>query len=452
MSASFSLSRSALLNSEKIEPDLAISHKDSEKIIIFADMSDFRSKIDEIDARMARLFEERMAVVECIAQEKKASGRPVEDLEREKSMIEKRCSEISDERLKGYYAAFLRSVISVSKNYQTDIIHEAKMPGHDIIIERGSLSSAGRLLGICGGKVLVVTDSGVPAEYAKAVAASMQGRASEVLIHTFEQGETSKNLATYSDIAQALVSGGFTRSDAVVAVGGGVVGDLAGFVAATFMRGIRFYNVPTTLLSQVDSSIGGKTAIDFVGVKNIIGAFHMPVKVLIDPDTLATLPARQLHNGLVEAIKMGATSDASLFELIENSTDLLADTSEIIRLSLNVKQAVVCADPKEKGLRRVLNFGHTLGHAIEASCGGRYIHGEAVAIGMLPFADEPARSRIRRVLEKYGLPTSCDMDAAAIRDLISHDKKASGSEITVVRVSEIGSFRFEKINIQDLAL
>jgi 3-dehydroquinate synthase len=307
-------------------------------------------------------------------------------------------------------------------------------------------------LGICGGKVLVVTDSGVPAEYAKAVAASMQGRASEVLIHTFEQGETSKNLATYNEIAQALVSGGFTRSDAVVAVGGGVVGDLAGFVASTFMRGIRFYNVPTTLLSQVDSSIGGKTAIDFGGVKNIIGAFHMPVKVLIDPDTLATLPARQLHNGLVEAIKMGATSDASLFELIENSTDLLADASEIIRLSLNVKQAVVCADPKEKGLRRVLNFGHTLGHAIEASCGGRYIHGEAVAIGMLPFADEPARSRIRRVLDKYGLPTSCDMDAAAIRDLISHDKKASGSEITVVRVSEIGSFRFEKINIQDLAL
>ena len=234
MSASLSLSRSALLNSEKIEPDLAISHKDSEKIIIFADMSDFRSKIDEIDARMARLFEERMAVVECIAQEKKASGRPVEDLEREKSMIEKRCSEISDERLKGYYAAFLRGVISVSKNYQSDLIHEAKMPGHDIIIERGSLSSAGRLLGICGGKVLVVTDSGVPAEYAKAVAASMQGRASEVLIHTFEQGETSKNLATYNEIAQALVSSGFTRSDAVVAVGGGVVGDLAGFVAATF--------------------------------------------------------------------------------------------------------------------------------------------------------------------------------------------------------------------------
>ena len=415
-------------------------------------MTEERRIIDEIDSQMARLFEKRMAASEKIALYKKECGLPVEDLAREKEMIERRCAAISDERLRGFYGDFLKGVITVSKDYQTDIIYGAKTPCHDIIIKRGSLDDAGTLLGICGAKVMIVTDNGVPAEYAARVAASLEGRARETVIYTIPQGEANKNIDTYRSVMEALVDGGFTRSDAVIAVGGGVVGDLAGFAAATFMRGIRFYNVPTTLLSQVDSSVGGKTAIDFGGVKNIVGAFHMPVKVLIDPDTLATLPARQLHNGLVEAIKMGATSDAALFELIENSTDLIADAGEIIRMSLNVKQSVVKADPKEKGLRRVLNFGHTVGHAIEASSAGKYLHGEAVAIGMLCFAGGSAKARIRSVLEKYSLPTSCDADPAAVTALIAHDKKASADEITVVKVDEIGSFRFEKVNLQDLAI
>ena len=149
---------------------------------------------------------------------------------------------------------------------------------------------------------------------------------------------------------------------------------------------------------------------------------------------------------------MAATGDASLFSLIENSGDLLADSDEIIRRSLNFKQAVVGADPKEKGLRRVLNFGHTVGHAIESASGGEFIHGEAVSIGMLYFATGDAKERIRKVLAKYNLPTSCSIAQETLKALIAHDKKASGDEITVVKVDEIGSFRFEKVNLQDLAI
>ena len=415
-------------------------------------MTDERKIIDEIDSQMAQLFLQRMAAVEKIALYKKECGLPVEDLAREKEMIERRCEAIGNESLKGRYAEFLKSVIGISKDYQSEIICGAKTPCHNIIIQRGSLAQAGTLLGICGSKVMIVTDSGVPAQYAATVAESLKGRATEVIIHTFEQGESSKNIDTYKEILEALVEGGFTRSDAVVAVGGGVVGDLTGFAAATFMRGLRFYNIPTTLLSQLDSSIGGKTAIDFCGVKNIVGAFHMPCKVLIDSDTLRTLPKRQVMSGLAEAIKMAATSDAALFSIIADSADLMADIDEIIRRSLNVKHAVVKADPREKGLRRVLNFGHTVGHAIEAAAGGEYLHGEAVALGMLYFAGDTARDRILKVLHKYNLPTSHTIPAETLRALIAHDKKASGEVVTVVKVDEIGSFRFEKVNIQDLVL
>lgn len=401
---------------------------------------------------MASLFEQRMAVVEQIALEKKASGRAVDDPVREAEMMERRCSALKQKRLKKYYAAFLRSAIEVSKEYQTDIIDGAKMPGCNITIQRGALTSAAKLLETSGSRVMIVTDSGVPAQYPSKVEASLKAAGCQVHMVTIPQGEASKSLGSYATIMQALVDSGFTRTDTVVAVGGGVVGDLAGFVAATFMRGIRFCNIPTTLLSQVDSSVGGKTAIDFGGVKNIVGAFHMPARVLIDPDTLTTLPQRQLHNGLVEAIKMGATGDAELFELIENSGDLLSDAGEIISRSVNYKQAVVKADPREKGLRRVLNFGHTVGHAIEALGGGKYLHGEAVALGMMYFCGAEASQRIGRVLAKYNLPVSHDIAPESIRSLIAHDKKASGGNITVVKVDEIGSYRFEKVNIQDLAL
>lgn len=415
-------------------------------------MTEERRIIDKIDTEMARLFEQRMMAVKAIAMAKKASGAPVEDLKREKEMIAARSESIADPALRRYYGDFLRGVISVSKDYQTDLIFGEKMPCSDIIIDNGCISRAGELLGLDGGKVLVVTDTGVPSRYANTVSASIESKGAAVNICTVPQGEANKSLQSYAKILEALVEGGFTRTDSVVAVGGGVVGDMAGFAAATFMRGIRFFNIPTTLLSQVDSSIGGKTAIDFAGVKNIVGSFHFPSKVLIDPQTLSSLPLRQLHNGLAEAIKMGATGDAELFAIIEQSSDLHHDLPQIIRHCLNYKKSVVDADPREGGLRRVLNFGHTVGHAIEACSGGQYLHGEAVSLGMLYFAEGEARNRITNVLKRYNLPVSHNIPAQTLLDFISHDKKASGDKITVVKVAEIGSFSFETIAIKELPL
>ena len=323
---------------------------------------------------------------------------------------------------------------------------ELSEKSYDIIIERGALKKIGDLLPL-GRRVLVVTDSGVPSEYAKTVADA----AKDGYILTLPQGEENKNLGSFELILSALLEHSFTRTDCVVAVGGGVVGDMAGFAAACYMRGIDFYNIPTTLLSEVDSSIGGKTAVDYKGVKNIVGAFYQPKRVVIDPDTLKTLPTRHISAGLAEAIKMAATSDAALFEFIENSRDLEADLAEIIYRSLLIKKKVVEIDPTEKGLRKVLNFGHTVGHAIESAEGlGEFYHGECVALGMLPLCSEAVRERLIAVLKKYGLPTETQYDKDEIMSYLIHDKKMSGDEITVVYVGEIGSFEFKKIKALEL--
>ena len=243
----------------------------------------------------------------------------------------------------------------------------------------------------------------------------------------------------------------FTRTDCVVAVGGGVCGDLGGFVASTYMRGIDFYNVPTTLLSQVDSSIGGKVAIDLCGYKNIVGAFYQPKMVVIDSNTLKTLDKRQVSAGLCEAIKMAATCDSQLFELIEKSESLDRDIDEIIVKSLKIKGDVVEKDPKEKGLRKVLNFGHTIGHAVESDESlGNLLHGECVAIGMIPMSSPSVAKRLAVVLEKYGLPTSTNKDADTLISYIARDKKAKGNSITVVFVNEIGSFEMKDIPISEM--
>ena len=238
-----------------------------------------------------------------------------------------------------------------------------------------------------------------------------------------------------------MVENSFTRKDCLVCVGGGVCGDLGGFVASTYMRGIDFYNVPTTLLSQLDSSIGGKVAIDFEGVKNIVGAFYQPKKVLIDMESLKTLEKRQLYAGLCEGIKMAACYDKELFELIENSVDLEKDLEKIIEGGLKIKKDVVEKDPKEKNLRKVLNFGHTIGHAVE-SHSKELLHGECVAIGMLYFAANDVKTRLENVLKKYNLPISYKADTNELMEYISRDKKSKGDTVSVVAVCEIGSFEF----------
>lgn len=317
---------------------------------------------------------------------------------------------------------------------------------YDITVERGALNKIGSYLNL-NRKVLILTDSGVPSEYSRAVLAACK----DGYIYTVPQGEKSKNMDTYRGILSFLVEKAFTRTDCIVCVGGGVVGDLGGFVAATYMRGIDFYNVPTTLLSQVDSSIGGKVAIDFDGVKNIVGSFYQPKGVIIDPDTLKTLDKRQLMAGLCEAIKMAITCDKDLFEQIEKAENLEDDIDEIIVKALEIKRSVVEKDPCEKGLRRVLNFGHTIGHAVESMAElGSLLHGECVAIGMLPLCGKAIYQRVKAALEKYSLPTEICFDSDDLVSYIARDKKADGNKITVIYTDEIGSFEERKIDINQI--
>ena len=395
---------------------------------------------------------------------------------------------------------------------------------YDIVIERGCLAKAGALCNF-DRKVLVVTDSGVPLEYARTVA----DQCAEAHLVVVAQGEQSKSLEVFGDLLQTMVEAQFTRGDCVVAVGGGIVGDLAGFVAASYMRGVDFYNIPTTVLAQVDSSIGGKTAINLGGYKNMVGAFYQPKKVLIDLDVLRTLPRRQIANGLAEAAKMALTSDAQLFGLFEEAaaaggfaagagagddaascgaaagTDAGADAAAasapvggafdtadrtdavyaalephletIIERSLRVKKYVVEQDECEAGLRKILNFGHTIGHGVEsyeqalygepntdasastsdtafASTDGReqgLYHGECVALGMIPLCAAPVRARLIPVLRALGLPTTRVFDASAVTQAIKHDKKSSQSGVTIITVPEIGTYTIEQTTAEALS-
>ncbi len=315
---------------------------------------------------------------------------------------------------------------------------------YDIVVERGVLGRAGELLDL-NRRVLVVTDSGVPEQYSKTLAEQCKS----AVIVTLDEGESSKSLECFGRLLQTMLDAGFSRKDCVVAVGGGVVGDLSGFAAAAYMRGIDFYNVPTTLLSQIDSSIGGKTAINLGSVKNIVGAFYQPKKVLIDPELLKTLPKRQLSNGLAEAIKMSLTSDKELFELIEGG-DVNEVLDEIIVRSLMVKKSVVEADERESGLRRILNFGHTVGHGIESASRGALYHGESVALGMIPMCGESIRGRVVEVLKKCELYREMQLDWEAIKNAAFHDKKADGGCVSAVFVPNVGEFEIKTLGCDEI--
>lgn len=324
---------------------------------------------------------------------------------------------------------------------------EVNIPGREYTIEmeRGILNRADRYLNL-NRKVLVVTDSGVPESYSDTIC-SLSKEAYKVVI---PQGEESKNLTSWQMLLSEMLAHSFSRKDCVVAVGGGVIGDLAGFAAASFMRGIDFYNIPTTVLSQVDSSIGGKTAVDFGGVKNIVGAFYQPKRVLIDPDNLKTLPKRQVANGLSEALKMAMTFNEDLFSMFETG-DVDANLDTVIAEAIKIKRDVVEQDEKESGLRRVLNFGHTLGHGIEVATEDQGLyHGECVAIGMVPMCSENVRSRMLPILEKLGLPSSATFDFSTAYSALTHDKKAADGLVKAILCEKIGTFTIVDMPYEEL--
>ena len=316
---------------------------------------------------------------------------------------------------------------------------------YDVVLERGCLRKAGELLHL-DRKVLVVTDDGVPPEYARLAAE----QCAKGTVMTVPQGEQSKSFQTLQQLLSRMLELGFTRGDCVLAVGGGVVGDLSGFAASMYMRGIDFYNIPTTVLAQVDSSIGGKTAVNFGGIKNTVGAIYQPKKVLIDPDVLRTLPERQISAGLAEALKESLTSDAALFRLFEEG-EPMEHLEEIIAGSLRIKAEVVAQDERELGLRRILNFGHTISHGIESfqDLHGLY-HGECVALGMIPMCAPEVRARLLPILEKMKLSVRCALDPERVYAAMLHDKKAEETGVTCVYVDEIGSCRLEKTPFEAL--
>lgn len=311
---------------------------------------------------------------------------------------------------------------------------------YNIELQRENLEKASELLKL-DRKVMIITDAGVPIQYAEKIASQSK----EAYIKVVAQGEGSKSLQTAEEILVEMLERQFSRKDCVVGVGGGVVGDLSGFVASLYMRGIDFYNVPTTLLSQVDSSIGGKTAVNLAGIKNIIGAFYQPKAVLIDPDTLNTLSERQIVNGLVEAIKMGATSDKALFDLFLNN-DWKNNLDIIIEKALLVKKYVVEQDEKESHLRKILNYGHTIGHGFESAAKGKYLHGECVALGMLYMSGEEVQKQLLEIYENLGfkVPSLSEFNLDEVKEAILHDKKASNKNCSVVFVSEIGDGQIEE--------
>ncbi len=323
---------------------------------------------------------------------------------------------------------------------------------YEVVIGKGLIKdeNAARAYLPQKGKALVVTDSGVPKEYTEMLCRLLPCPSVLVL----PCGEENKNIHSYTAILDKLCEGGFTRSDCIVSLGGGVCGDMAGFAASSYMRGIAFHNVPTTLLSQVDSSVGGKTGFDYGGVKNLVGAFYPPKSVLTDTDFLSTLPPRRMADGMAEIIKIAAVCDGALFGLLEKESreriygELLC---EIISRAVVLKKEIVEADEKESSLRRVLNFGHTVGHALELSESGKgLLHGECVGLGMLAVTSGDVQRKLRDVLCKFSLPIKLPvLPKETELSGILLDKKMSGSLLRVVRCPKIGRFEIVGENASD---
>ncbi len=320
---------------------------------------------------------------------------------------------------------------------------------YDIIIKKGSLHHVGQLVNL-NRKVLIVTDRGVPAQYVHTFAQQCHAP----FVQVVEQGEHSKSISVWQALLETMMKLGFGRGDAVVAVGGGMVGDLAGFAAASYMRGIDFINIPTTTLAQIDSSIGGKTAVNLGKTKNIVGAFWQPCLVLIDPETLDTLSPRLYAAGLAEALKAGLLADSELVRIFEEE-DCKEYIEQIIYRSLIVKKNIVERDERETGDRAALNLGHTLGHGIESATSlqeeGHLYHGECVALGMIPMLETAElREQVKAICRRLGLPLEVQYDRQLALEAMRHDKKAQSGMIRIVKVPKAGQFRLDKVPFEQV--
>ena len=330
------------------------------------------------------------------------------------------------------------------------------LPGrsYDILIGSGLLHQAGGHLRHAlprAKKLFVVTDSNVAPIYLSALTAGLEGSGFETACRVVPAGEGSKSAAVLSALWEDMMDFGLTRTDAVAALGGGMVGDLAGFAAATVLRGVDFIQIPTTLLAQVDSSVGGKVAIDLKAGKNLAGAFWQPKRVLMDPDVLDSLSDEAFADGMAEVIKYGCIADRAFFHLLYHCHDraaVMARIEEVLHTCCAIKAAIVAKDERDTGLRMLLNFGHTLGHAYEKA--GNYetcTHGQAVAAGMCRAAELGVRLGmtpgelpllLKTVVRNFGLPDHIPCTMEDYQSAIGLDKKGSGSKISVILLTELG--------------
>lgn len=332
--------------------------------------------------------------------------------------------------------------------------------GYDILIDKGILDRCGELIKAVKptGKCAVITDDNVDSFYGARVMKSLEAAGIEAAKYVFPHGEASKNHSTLLGIYDFLAEKGFTRSDYIAALGGGVVGDTAGYAAATYMRGIDFVQIPTTGISQSDSSVGGKTAVDIAGGKNLVGAFHQPRLVICDTDTLSTLTPEFFADGMAEIVKHGMIKSAELFEILSNG-DIKDNLVEIMKRNVSIKGKVVENDEREKGERMLLNFGHTLGHALEKYYGFKKLsHGYAISIGMSMFTHIAERrgmckagvaEKLDALLEKCGLPTT---DPAPLDELFKislGDKKHLASGMNIIICPEIGKSEVVKMSVEE---
>ena len=333
---------------------------------------------------------------------------------------------------------------------------------YPIRIRAGLLTSIGEDLKKrkAGTRYGVISDDHVAELYGSNLMASLSAAGLRAELITFPRGEENKNLQTIARLASELAQRGFDRGDGLIALGGGVTGDITGFLASMYMRGIPFVQIPTTLLAQVDSSVGGKTGVDIPEGKNLVGAFYQPKAVYIDTDVLQTLPRVELQGGLAEVIKYGVIRDANFFEFLDEQRDAVfsLDNEVITRLiarCCEIKANVVELDEREGGIRRILNYGHTIGHAVEAASDFKIIHGLAVAIGMCAAADLAVKTgslpagqaeTIRNLIKKYGLPTSIptELDRQRIKKYLLSDKKTVAGHVFYVLPEVIG-----KVSISD---
>ena len=328
-------------------------------------------------------------------------------------------------------------------------------PCYDIVFDTCFAGLTGKIeeLGFKGRKMAIITDTNVKPLYADEIKKELEKISDNVIVHAIEAGESNKNLDSIYKIYKNLIENHFDRHDLIVALGGGVVGDMAGYTAATYLRGISFIQIPTTLLSQTDSSIGGKTGVDFEGYKNMVGAFHMPRLVYINTSTLKSLDGRQYASGFAEVMKHGLIKDQKFYEWLLDNIYEINDREddvvlEMLERSCSVKKAVVEKDPTEKGDRMLLNFGHTLGHAIEKAKNFELFHGECIALGAIAAAYISWKKEmismeeyyeIRDMYVPFNLPISIeDLDPDEVIRLTKSDKKADSGKVRFVLLKSIG--------------